>query len=434
MADLTVGQPAVDVLPLEELAEAARAALPGNPKALLYSQTEGAAELIDVVRAKLRHYEGLDLGRDQIAITSGSSQAIDLVLRTFTELDGPLAMDEVSYGAIPARRLTGRVDHIPFDDHGPQPEAVARHARALDRPFVFYTMPTFQNPTGLTVNVARRREVLDVCRAEGVPILEDDAYYELRYEGERVPSLLELDGGSGLVVRTGTFSKILGAGIRLGWMASSAPLIDRVLRLKPDSGTSPFASAIAARFMQDHMESQIARVRAFYRDKRDLIMEALDRHLEDRAAWQTPEGGFFVWITFDPSRDVAAIVRECAARGVRVRSGADFRVTGIRVTPFGWHSVTLSRRLSSEAWKSWARWWRSNSSPQPSPTRRPLHEWSTPHARASDPPHPSPLPPGARGPDLRSRRHGRNLQESLKRRGSRTDGERESREGMTEPE
>jgi len=118
----------------------------------------------------------------------------------------------------------------------------------------------------------------------------------------------------------------LGAGIRLGWMASAAPLIDRVLRLKPDGGTSPFASAIAARFMQDHMETQIARVRAFYRDKRDLTMRALDRHLRGRATWRTPEGGFFVWITFDPSWDVPAIVSECAARGVRVRSGSDFRV------------------------------------------------------------------------------------------------------------
>ena len=169
MADLTVGQPAVDALPLEEMAEAARAALPGNPRALLYTQTEGAPELIDVVRAKLRHYEGLDLDRDQIAITSGSSQALDIVLRTFTDLDGPLALDDVSYGAIPARRLTSCVDHIPFDDDGPQPEAVARHARALDRPFVFYTMPTFQNPMGLTVGTARRRELLEVCRAEGVP-------------------------------------------------------------------------------------------------------------------------------------------------------------------------------------------------------------------------------------------------------------------------
>lgn len=326
VADLTVGQPAVDALPLDDMAEAARAALPGNPKALLYTQTEGAVELIDVVRAKLRHYEGLDLARDQIAITSGSSQALDIVLRTFTDLDGPLALDDVSYGAIPARRLTSCVDHLPFDDDGPQPEAVARHARALDRPFVFYTMPTFQNPMGMTVGAARRRELLEVCRAEGVPMLEDDAYYELRYDGERVPSLLELDGGSGLVVRTGTFSKILGAGIRLGWMASAAPLIDRVLRLKPDGGTSPFASAIAARFMQDHMETQIARVRAFYRDKRDLTMRALDRHLRGRATWRTPEGGFFVWITFDPSWDVPAIVRECAARGVRVRSGSDFRV------------------------------------------------------------------------------------------------------------
>ena len=219
VADLTVGQPAVDVLPLEQLAEAARAALPGNPKALLYTHTEGAAELIDVVRAKLRHYEGLDLDRDQVAITNGSGQAIDMILRTFTELDGPLALDEASFGALPARRTTNNGHHIPFDHEGPQPEALTRLARELGQPFLFYTMPTFQNPMGVTTSTARRRELLEVCRTAGIPILEDDAYYELRYDGEAVPSLLELDGGSGLVVRTGTFSKILGAGIRLGWMA-----------------------------------------------------------------------------------------------------------------------------------------------------------------------------------------------------------------------
>ena len=326
VADLTVGQPAVDVLPLEQLAEAARAALPGNPKALLYTHTEGAAELIDVVRAKLRHYEGLDLDRDQVAITNGSGQAIDMILRTFTELDGPLALDEASFGALPARRTTNNGHHIPFDHEGPQPEALTRLARELGQPFLFYTMPTFQNPMGVTTSTARRRELLEVCRTAGIPILEDDAYYELRYDGEAVPSLLELDGGSGLVVRTGTFSKILGAGIRLGWMASAAPVVDRVLRLKPDSGTSPFASAIAAQFMQDHMQAQIARVQAFYRGKRDLIVRALDRHLGGRATWRTPEGGFFVWITFDSSRDIAAIVRRCAERGVRIRSGADFRL------------------------------------------------------------------------------------------------------------
>ena len=118
VADLTVGQPAVDVLPLEQLAEAARAALPGNPKALLYTHTEGAAELIDVVRAKLRHYEGLDLDRDQVAITNGSGQAIDMILRTFTELDGPLALDEASFGALPARRTTNNGPPHPIRPRG----------------------------------------------------------------------------------------------------------------------------------------------------------------------------------------------------------------------------------------------------------------------------------------------------------------------------
>ena len=110
-------------------------------------------------------------------------------------------------------------------------------------------------------------------------------------------------------------------------MASAAPVVDRVLRLKPDSGTSPFASAIAAQFMQDHMQAQIARVQAFYRGKRDLIVRALDRHLGGRATWRTPEGGFFVWVTFDPSRDHTQ--RWCAgapSEACAYRSGADFRL------------------------------------------------------------------------------------------------------------
>ncbi len=328
VADLTVGQPAVDVLPIEQLAEAARTALPGNPKSMLCTHTEGADELIDVVRAKLRHYEGLELDRDQVAITNGSGRAIDLILRTFTDLDGPLPLDEASFGAMVARRTTSAGNHVPFDRKRPQPEILARLAKDAGQSFLFYTMPTFQNPMGVMTSLDRRRELLEVCRQHDIPILEDDAYYELRYEGKRVPSLLELDGGSGLVVRTGTFSKILGAGIRLGWMASSAPLVDRLLRLKSDSGTSPIASAIAAQFMQDHMEAQIAKVRDSYRQKRDLTLDALERHLGNAATWTRPEGGFFVWVTFDESRDIAAIVAGCEARGVRIRSGSAFRVDG----------------------------------------------------------------------------------------------------------
>ncbi len=327
VADLLVGQPANEALPLKQMVEAARNALPENYPALLYGRRKGSLELVDVVREKLRVFEGLEVDRDQIIITNGSGQAIDMVLRTFVNRDQIIALDHASFGALFVRRVSDHGAHVTWDAHGPVPDALDE-LFATRQPAIFYTIPTFQNPMGTTITRERRLEVLEVCHRHGVPVFEDDAYYELHYDGERPPSMYELDGGSGLVTRAGTFSKILGAGIRLGWILTSAPLTERVLPLKTDGGTSPFASALASEFMREHMEEQIARLQDIYRERRDIMLAALDEHVGDLATWTPPNGGFFCWLTLRRPELLDDVIRRCETAGVLVRSGSVFRVDG----------------------------------------------------------------------------------------------------------
>ena len=140
--------------------------------------------------------------------------------------------------------------------------------------------------------------------------------------------MYELDGGSGMVVRAGTFSKILGAGIRLGWILASSSLADRILPLKADGGTSPFSSALASHFMQNHMEQHISELQSIYRTRRDVMLEALDTHVGQHATWEKPNGGFFVWIRLNRPDLVSNVLERCRSEGVLIRRGAVFRVDG----------------------------------------------------------------------------------------------------------
>lgn len=325
VADLLVGQPANEALPLKQMVEAARHALPENYPALLYGRRKGSLELVDVVREKLRVFEGLEVDRDQIIITNGSGQAIDMVLRTFVNRDQMIALDHASFGALFVRRVSDHGAHVDWDADGPRVDALDE-LFATREPAIYYTIPTFQNPMGMTITRERRLEVLEVCHRHGVPVFEDDAYYELHYDGERPPSMYELDGGTGLVTRAGTFSKILGAGIRLGWILTSPALADRILPLKTDGGTSPFSSALAAEFMREHMEEQIARLQDIYRERRDIMLAALEHHIGDLATWVRPNGGFFFWLTLRRPELLDDVMQRCERAGVMVRSGSVFRV------------------------------------------------------------------------------------------------------------
>jgi 2-aminoadipate transaminase len=159
-------------------------------------------------------------------------------------------------------------------------------------------------------------------------ILEDDAYVELRFEGSHLPSYYELDESRSRVVRAGTFSKIFGAGIRLGWTMASGELLSALMNYKLDGGASPFSSRILAEYMRGHMFDHIDDLIAVYRNKRDVMVQGLQKGLGSDATWSQPEGGFFIWLEL-PEGAIADEVRvSCGKRGVAVWSGAQFRWDG----------------------------------------------------------------------------------------------------------
>ena len=193
---------------------------------------------------------------------------------------------------------------------------------------LFYTIPNFQNPMGFTANLERRKQVVELAQRHGFLIVEDDAYFELRFAGRQLPSYYELDESRGNVIRTGTFSKILGAGVRLGWAIAPLKIREAMLLYKFDLGSSPFMSAIVATYMGQHLEEHVNELREGYRERRDTMLQALKTGLGDIASWSRPEGGFFIWVKLPDGVDSAEVEREVMTRGVDVWPGKAFRMDG----------------------------------------------------------------------------------------------------------
>jgi 2-aminoadipate transaminase len=189
-------------------------------------------------------------------------------------------------------------------------------------------VPNFQNPTGITYSLERRKQIIALAQEHGVPILEDDAYYDLRFEGERLPTFYELDG-TGLVMYCGTFSKIMAAGMRLGWCVASPQVIAGLSGLKADSGTNPFASHVAAQFTASGtLQEHIAHLKPLYKGRRNAMLAALEQHMPPSTSWTVPTGGFFIWLTLPDGitcGDIAPIARE---RGVAIGLGSMFYIHG----------------------------------------------------------------------------------------------------------
>jgi 2-aminoadipate transaminase len=177
-------------------------------------------------------------------------------------------------------------------------------------------MPTFHNPLGVTMPLARRRRLVEIAQAHGLPLIEDDAYFDLRFSGEHLPTLYSLDG-TGLVIYLSTFSKILAAGMRLGWAVTAPRLSEKLVLLKNDTGSNPFSQHVAEEFartgeLRAHIDSLID----VYRHKRDLMLAALEEHMPEGTRWSRPEGGFFVWLTLPPGVDSRALQQRARAAGV----------------------------------------------------------------------------------------------------------------------
>ena len=313
---LAYGMPDPALFPTAGLAAAAEEALRDPARyavALQYGNVGGNPLLLSELGRKLEAEEGRPVTAGSLVMTNGSSQAIALVVQALAS-PGDVCLCEAPtfLGTIHHIRFQGvRAVPVSLDDEGLDVEGLEPEIRRLEAagtpPRFIYTIPTFNNPAGVTMSLARRRALLDIAARHGVPIIEDDAYRDLRFEGEPVPTLHALDR-EGLVLRLGTFSKIVAPGVRLGFVLADPAVIERVLAFKAEGSTNGFASMVVGTFMKTGgLAAHIETLRAAYRARRDAMYEALAREMPAGVTWTRTEGGFFLWLTVPPRADMTKV-------------------------------------------------------------------------------------------------------------------------------
>ncbi len=346
----TGGFPDPNSLPAKAIADATARAMEKNGKwALQYGSSVGYAGLIDQLRIKLARDNGVAIERENVLITAGASQAIDLVCSVLLNpgdiviSEEPTWMGAVRLFAAHQANCIG----IPLDNEGMRLDVLENRLADLKakgvQPKFIYVIPTFQNPTGLTTPLHRRLRLLEIAKAYNVAIMEDDAYFDLRFSGERIPMLITLDD-AGLVIYTGTFSKIMSAGMRLGWCVGPTSVIEKAAKLKADGGTSPFTSNVAAEYASSgELADHIVELVEIYRNRRDAMVGALKEEMPDGVEWTEPNGGFFLWLTLPEGCDAVVMLPEARAHGIDFLPG-----TGCFFNGTGRSNIRLSYSFSNE--------------------------------------------------------------------------------------
>jgi DNA-binding transcriptional MocR family regulator len=295
---LAIGLPAAELMPLATLHHLlAEVITEVGPLALMHSPTEGHTPLREAITEVLTA-RGICVTPAEVLVLSGSQQGLDLAARVFLDPGDLVVVEEPSYfGALQVfRAAQARLLPVPADEEGMRTEVLESLLRR-HRPKLVYVLPTFQNPSGHVMSLARRRHLLELAASFQVPVLEDDPYSELRYEGEALPSLKALDT-IGVVIYLSTFSKALFPGMRLGWMVAPRPVIRQLALTKQiaDLHSSTLGQFLVERFLRrGYWGSFIRACRAAYTGRRDAMLAALQESAPPGMSWRRPEGGFYVW-------------------------------------------------------------------------------------------------------------------------------------------
>ncbi len=326
---LAGGLPSPSLFPVEDLAVcAARVLAEDGSSALQYGATQGHGPLREWVAARCAA-RGVRVEADEILITTGSQQALDLLGRVFLDPGDRVAVEAPGYlGALQALgAYEPRFCPVPLNLDGGDPAALRRALRR--RPKLYYAVPNFQNPSGLTYSEDCRRCITQVLRGCETLLVEDDPYGELRFEGRDLPPLAANLEGRGVLL--GSFSKTVAPGLRLGWVAAPRAVLSKLVIAKQgaDLHSSPLAQRILHRYLTEcDVEAHLARLQDAYRQRRDRMCTALGAHLPSGTSWTRPEGGMFLWLTLPPGVSAQALLEEAVAQGVTFVPGSSFHVDG----------------------------------------------------------------------------------------------------------
>jgi len=320
------GLPAPELFPTAEAQEAAcRILTEDGVQALQYGPTEGYVPLREHIVERMGRY-GIRAKAENVLITNGSQQALDLIGKLLLNPGDRVLVEEPTYlGALQAwNAYQAEYISVPCDDDGLRTDLLEAALRS--GPKFMYVLPNFQNPGGTTLPVARRLEIVRLSHKYGIPVVEDDPYGALRFEGEHLPPLVALDTDfqtsagvtghgymEGNVLYLGTFSKTLAPGLRLGWVVAPVEIIDQLVMAKQgvDLHTSTFNQMLAWEMVKDgFMDEHIRVIRRVYRERRDVMLAALERYFPEGCSWTHPEGGLFLWARVPEWLDTAELLQE----------------------------------------------------------------------------------------------------------------------------
>ena len=334
------GLPAPEVFPVKEFREACNYVLENfGPQALQYSTTEGYRPLREMIARHTARY-AVEVTADNILITSGSQQALDFIGRLFINRGDYIVVESPTYlGALQAWNAYG-AQYIPVraDEDGMIVDELEAALRI--GPKFIYVLPNFQNPSGSTLSLERRKQLIELADRYGVPIVEDDPYGQLRYEGDHIPSIVSLDseyrgpnGGhySGNVIYLSTFSKLLAPGLRLAWVIAPPEVIRKLVMTKQaaDLHTSSFNQYVAYEvakggFLDEHVKV----IRAVYKERRDVMFEMMEEVFPQGVTWSKPKGGMFLWGILPEGMDAAEVLKRALDKKVAFVPGGAFHPRG----------------------------------------------------------------------------------------------------------
>jgi 2-aminoadipate transaminase len=311
------GVPPTDVIPIERLRYGAERAWADGASVLLYGEVRGYRPLRELIAERMAA-RGAEVAVDDILITNGAQQGIDLAARVFIDpgdlvlTEAPTFMDALRVFRSHEAEPIG----VPVDEDGLQVDALAALLDRLPKlPRFLYTIPTYQNPMGVSLSTPRRQALVDLARERGFAIVEDDPYGELSFDGPPLPTLKSLDPE---VIFLGTFSKVLAPGLRVGWVASSPTFREAFFNVK--EGTDIHNERIMTRSIyhaaNGFLDEHLAASRDIYRSRRDAMLEGLERSMPEGVTWTVPNGGFFLWVTLPEGYDTNAMLPEATDRGV----------------------------------------------------------------------------------------------------------------------
>jgi 2-aminoadipate transaminase len=294
----------------------------------------GYRPLREFLSTKLKGHAGITCSPDEILITSGSLQAMDLINSTLLTRGDTVILEQDNYGGALSRlaRLGVNAIGLPLDGDGMRMDALAAalddlKQRGIKAKYI-YTIPTVQNPTGTIMGAARREQMLKLAQAHGVPIFEDECYSDLIWDGQRPPALYAMSKHGG-VIHIGSFSKSIAPALRVGYIVAPWPILSRILALKTDAGSGALEQMVLAEFCAEHFNAHVPKLNKALRRKLMALMDSLSENFGTTAEFDDPKGGIFLWVTLPEAVDTQKLAQVALAQGVAINPGPEWSTNAV---------------------------------------------------------------------------------------------------------